>query len=231
MANDKWDESKKVESEAIEGGHIIVDGLGTQTMMDLLYDMKHSGFSLARYKFAAKLLSRVSSLSVLELGCNEGLGALMFEQNTDMTGYLGMDLDKDAISWAERNIGNEKITFAQGDFLQKDIEGIYDGIVSLDVIEHIDPEKEDDFVSVMHSHMSDRGVAIIGTPSIYMTPYASEASRVAHINLYDQDRLYELMNRFFENVFIFNMNDEIVHTGFDKMSCYIFGVGCNKKKR
>ena len=38
------------------------------------------------------------------------------------------------------------------------------------------------------------------------------------------------MERYFNNVFMFSMNDEVVHTGFHKMAHYIFAVGCNAKK-
>jgi len=52
---------------------------------------------------------------------------------------------------------------------------------------------------------------------------------MGHINLYDQKRLYMLMSKFFHNVFIFHMNDEVVHTGFAPMTCYIFALCCNKR--
>ena len=62
-----------------------------------------------------------------------------------------------------------------------------------------------------------------------MSPYAGPESRAGHINLYDQDRLYDLLDDFFENVFLFGMNDEVVHTGFAPMCCYIFAVCAGKR--
>ena len=38
------------------------------------------------------------------------------------------------------------------------------------------------------------------------------------------------MENYFENVFMFSMNDEVVHTGFPPMANYIFGVGVGNKK-
>jgi hypothetical protein len=38
-----------------------------------------------------------------------------------------------------------------------------------------------------------------------------------------------LLSRFFENVFIFSMNDEVVHTGFSPMAHYIIGLGCGRR--
>ncbi|MBQ8692884.1 MAG: hypothetical protein IJ520_07040, partial [Synergistaceae bacterium] len=68
-----------------------------------------------------------------------------------------------------------------------------------------------------------------GTPNITLSPYACEASKAGHINLYDQKRLYKLCSKYFDNVFIFNMNDEVVNTGFAPMACYMFAVCAGKK--
>lgn len=72
------------------------------------------------------------------------------------------------------------------------------------------------------------GCAVIGTPNETMTPYASKASQLGHINLYTHDRLYRLMEKYYRNVFMFSMNDEVVSTGFEPMGCYIFAVGAGK---
>lgn len=37
------------------------------------------------------------------------------------------------------------------------------------------------------------------------------------------------MGSYFENVIIFSMNDEVVHTGFTPMAHYLLGVGTGKK--
>ena len=38
-------------------------------------------------------------------------------------------------------------------------------------------------------------------------------------------------SRYFENVFVFGMNDEVVHTGFYPMCHYIFVLGTGKRVR
>ena len=42
-------------------------------------DIKHMDFSLSRYKFASKLLMYREKIDLLELGCQEALGAIMFK--------------------------------------------------------------------------------------------------------------------------------------------------------
>ena len=126
--------------------------------------------------------------------------------------------------------GGLSFKFIEGNFFEPDlINEQFDAVMSLDVIEHIEPKMEDRFCEVVTDCLTDEGVAIIGTPNITLSPYASEPSRIAHINLYDQKRLYDLMSRYFDNVFIFNMNDEVINTSFAPMACYIFAVGAGKK--
>jgi hypothetical protein len=74
----------------------------------------------------------------------------------------------------------------------------------------------------------ERGVAIIGMPSLESQPYASEQSRLGHVNCKSAPDLKALMEDFFHNVFMFSMNDEVVHTGFHKMAHYIFALCCTK---
>ena len=123
---------------------------------------------------------------------------------------------------------NEKVEFVEDNFLNHNY-GKFDVVISIDVIEHINKEIEDQYLNTIYNNLDNNGTAIIGTPNIMINPYASEASRIAHINLFSQERLYKLCKSKFNNVFIFNMNDEIIHTGMDQMSCYIFAVCTNKK--
>ena len=37
------------------------------------------------------------------------------------------------------------------------------------------------------------------------------------------------MNKYFENTFLFSMNDEIVHTGYYKMAHYLISVSTMKR--
>ena len=39
------------------------------------------------------------------------------------------------------------------------------------------------------------------------------------------------MLQYFENVFMFSMNDEVLHTGFAPMGHYLFALGEVRKKR
>ncbi len=191
------------------------------------HDLKHIAFSLSRYKFVSKMFCYRPNMRVLELGCNEAVGAVMLSQNMNMEKYVGVDLDADAIAWNRENLPAEWQFLAANFFTNTELQaGRYtsDLVMSLDVIEHIEQKNEDDFCRVITKNLAKDGVVVIGTPNITMDPYASPASKIGHINLYDQKRLYRLLSKYFANVFIFGMNDEIVHTGFAPMACYIFAL-------
>lgn len=200
---------------------------------NLTKDVKRFLFTLSRYKFAAKMMENKEGISILELGCNDGLGTLMFAQLPNVQQVIGIDYDADSIQWAEKNLKNEKLEFIEGDFLSGGCEKIgkenVDAIVSLDVIEHIEPSREEEFLNTVHDNLKKDGFLILGTPNIEMLNYTSELTRKIHINNYSQDRLYKSLSRKFHNVFIFGMNDEVLHTGFYPMSCYIMALCCNPK--
>lgn len=109
------------------------------------------------------------------------------------------------------------------------MKGAFDGVYALDVLEHIPQEDEGRFVSNVARSMTEHGVLIIGTPSIQSQAYASPQSKQGHVNCKDHTALKELMSRFFDNVFIFSMNDEVVHTGFYPMAQYLIALCCSKK--
>ena len=73
------------------------------------------------------------------------------------------------------------------------------------------------------------GVAIIGSPSLESQRYASKGSLEGHVNCKTGPDLKTLMEKYFENVFLFSMNDEVVHTGFYPMAHYLFAVCAGRK--
>ena len=195
--------------------------LGSHWTYNLWNDPKRLGFVLSRYKFAAKMAAR--ERRVLELGCSEGIGAPILAEQA--ASYTGIDIDEPAIEAARRNWSGERLEFLVGDFLDKPVGG-FDAVVSLDVVEHVQPDSAHLFFDAIAANLDGDGVAVVGTPNATSEQYASEASRRGHVNLYEASRLKESMGRLFHNVFMFGINDEIVHTGFAPMAHYLVAVGC-----
>jgi len=199
--------------------------VGRHWAYNLFNDPKRFSFVLSRYNFAAQMIS--ASETVLELGCSEGIGVPLFKQFGIR--FTGVDMDREAISTAEQNWRNTDYRFICDDFIGK-IYGVFGAIVSLDVIEHISSEYEDSFFKTIMDNLNQSGVAIVGTPNISASRYASGASQKGHINLFSAQRLRATLARFFQKVFVFGMNDEVVHTGFYPMAHYLIAVACKKKQ-
>ena len=111
----------------------------------LLKDPKCLGFVMSRYKFAAKMLKNKKRL--IEVGCGEGIGALMLagETRAEVVGY---DFDETQIAYARKNLllpfeeqnPNDKgrLSYEARDFAgDGESKGAFDGLVCLDVVEHI----------------------------------------------------------------------------------------------
>lgn len=190
-------------------------------------DPKRLLFVLSRYKFVAKMLAGMNS--VLEIGCADAFATRVVRQ--EVKHLTAVDFDpvfvKDAI---DRMDEKWQFNCQVHDILEKPVEGQFDGAYALDVIEHIPQEDEQRFMSNIVHSLTEQGVLIIGMPSIQSQAYASAPSKEGHVNCKDQKGLKELMSRFFHNVFIFSMNDEVVHTGFYPMAHYLFALCCTKKK-
>jgi 2-polyprenyl-3-methyl-5-hydroxy-6-metoxy-1,4-benzoquinol methylase len=183
-------------------------------------------FSMARYKFVSKMFYGFEN--VLELGCGDAFNAPIVLQTvkrltvTDFDPLFIADArDRIKVPW--------KYQAEVLDVLSDDIIGSYDGIYSLDVLEHIPTDREDEVLAKVCRGLSPRGAAIIGMPSLESQAYASAPSRAGHINCKTMPDLKLLLERYFHNVFMFSMNDEVVHTGYHKMAHYLFGLCCSKK--
>ena len=207
--------------------------LGPNSTDRYLFDPKRLAFFLSRYKFAAKMLSRCHS--ILDVGCGDGMGTLTYLCDTRADQILGIDFDSTLINHADKVLHAAlkkaipdraaRISFKCVDILETPVppEKV-EGLSSLDVIEHIEMRLEHEFLSRLAGRVIDHGVAVIGTPNGLARQYASPESEIGHINNYDPDRFQQSLERHFRRVFLFSMNDEVVHTGFNKLAHYLLAL-------
>ena len=183
-------------------------------------------FILARYKFVAKMLT--GKRKVLEVGCGDAFGTRIVLQ--EVGSVTAIDFDPVFVKDVnDRKEERWRFDCKVHDILSGPVDDRFEGAYSLDVIEHIPKEDERRFLSNIALSVDDNGVVIMGTPSIQSQVYASEPSKQGHINCKDHKEFRELMSKYFYNVFIFSMNDEIVHTGFYPMAHYLFAIGAGRK--
>jgi len=190
-------------------------------------DPRRTLFTLARYKFVAKMLS--GQQSALEIGCADAFGTRLVQQ--EVAHVTAVDFDPVFIQDArERMNPNWPFDCFVHDMLSGPVPGEFDAVYSLDVLEHIDPLHEDSFMGNMLASLRQDGVAIIGIPSLESQAHASPQSRAGHVNCKSGNDFRQFMRKYFEHVFLFSMNDEVIHTGYYPMAHYLLALACGPKK-
>lgn len=181
---------------------------------------------LSRYKFVAKLFSGKNR--VLEVGCGDAFGTRIVQQ--EVRSLCAIDFDPVFVADVQARMEPKwQFDCLVHDMLSGPVPGGFDAAYSLDVIEHIPSADEDRFVANIAGSLTGPGVLILGTPSLESQAYASAGSKAGHINCKTAAGLRSLMTKFFHEVFIFSMNDEVVHTGFYPLAHYLFGLGVARK--
>lgn len=201
--------------------------LGLRSSQSWHDDPKHLLFRLSRYKFVAKMLS--GSNHVLEIGCGDAFGTRIVQQEVGT--LSATDFDPVFIRDVEvRMVDRWRFSVFTHDLLDGPIKGEYDGIFALDVLEHIDPKNQNIFLQNAFAPLTEYGTAIIGMPSLESQSYASPTSRAGHVNCQSMPELKKTMKQFFHNVYMFSMNDEVIHTGHHNMAHYIMALCVQKIK-
>lgn len=192
-----------------------------------LQDPKRLAFLLSRYKFTARMLE--GQHRVLEVGCADAFGSRIVRQAVKH--LTASDFDpvfiQDAASVADPTWPLE---FLVHDMIERPVTPAFTAAYALDVLEHILPSDEQRFLENLTGSLTDDGVAIIGMPSLESQQYASTPSKEGHVNCQSGTGLRATMARHFEHVFMFSMNDEVVHTGFHPMAHYLLAL-CARPRR
>jgi SAM-dependent methyltransferase len=185
--------------------------LGLMTNQAWQDDPKRLAFTFARYKFVAKMFSGFDR--VLEVGCADAFATRVVVQ--DVKQLTAVDFDPVFVSDARTRMSERwKFDVFAHDLLAGPVSGTFDGVYALDVLEHIRPADEHRFLSNMIASLAPHGVMIIGMPSL-------ESKTMPDLRA--------SLSKFFHNVFMFSMNDEVVHTGYHKMAHYLIALCCARR--
>ena len=192
-------------------------------------DPKHLLFTLARYKFVAKMLA--GRWAILEVGCADAFGTRLVAQgNSDV---VGIDCDPEMVESARATVGAWPIEIHKHNILDRRFRYMpdrdFDAAYAIDVLEHISFDQEDQFLANMAASVIDSGQVIIGMPSLESQAHASEASREGHVNCKTLEGLRATCARHFTTVLMFGMNDEMVHTGYGPLCHYLWAVCAGKR--
>jgi 2-polyprenyl-3-methyl-5-hydroxy-6-metoxy-1,4-benzoquinol methylase len=189
-------------------------------------DPKRLGIVLSRYKFVAKMLS--GKKRVLEVGCGDAWASRVVKQEVET--LVGIDFDPVFVRDANEGMEDPwRFECRVHDMLAGPVTPPFDAAYALDVIEHVPEADEDRFIRNVIASVSLPGVVVFGLPSLESQAYASPLSREGHVNCKSGPELKELMRRYFHEVFVFSMNDEVVHTGFYALAHYLFALCVGKR--
>ena len=134
---------------------------------------------------------------VLDCACGVGYGASIMLRNENLTEYIGVDLDKDALIFSEWSVLDPRARFQQGDISEFNI-GKFENIVSLETLEHVkDP---DGFLADLTANLRPDGQLILSVPAerwagTHLNPY--------HVTNWTYRRFSSLVERYFEECVIY----------------------------
>ena len=178
---------------------------------------------LSRYKFASKMLNKNDD--IIDVGCGGGISTFYFSQFCKSA--TGIDNDIKRIKeWDE--LKSNKVRFLKKNARDlKTMNSSANCIINLDFIEHLNKKEgirfiEDCKLFLKKQKNGKNKMLIIGTPSFYSKKYRAKHNLKHHKHEYKPDELNEICQKYFSRTLKFTMNDELVHTGFDKLGWYFF---------
>ncbi len=172
-----------------------------------LRDPKHLVFALSRYKFVASMVH--GAKDVAEIGAGDAWAGNIVLRHVYSLDYY----DIAPLS------GNVRCY----DIMRGTLPDMpYSALYALDVLEHV--ADSDVFFRNLAGSLTQHGQLVVGTPSLEGQKYASLPSRRLHVNCMTGEDLRSVALHHFWHVFMFSMNDEVVHTGFMPMAHYLFAV-------
>jgi 2-polyprenyl-3-methyl-5-hydroxy-6-metoxy-1,4-benzoquinol methylase len=198
-----------------------LDTLGLMTNQVWHDDPRRLAFVLARYKFVAKMLE--GRKHVAEVGCADAFGTRIVAQAVGrVTAY---DFDPIFIEDARRRSSAVwPFDLQAHDIQRRPLPRKFEGVYCLDLLEHIPQRREQAFLANLRRSLRPSGALIVGSPSLESQAYASPPSKAGHVNCKSGAALVRLLRAHFANVFLFSMNDEVVHTGFAPMAHYRLAI-------
>lgn len=196
--------------------------LGRATAQGYVHDPRMISFIASRYKFVSKILADVDV--ALEVGCGDAFGGPLVAQTVKR--LICTDIDPETIEGnRDRCKFFKNMEFAFHDFRASAYPERASAVYLVDVIEHIFPSEEPTFMKNLVASLSDNGFILVGTPNDTAQKFASTHSQAGHVNTKTHEALRDLGRAHFRNVFMFSMNDEVVHTGFGPMAHYLWMLG------
>lgn len=216
MSEVKWDDVQRMMDETSPVS------LGQQ-LGSMLYDAPGDLLAtIRRYKFAAKMINRGV---VLDVGCGEGLGTWLLAKECGRA--VGVDPDQEAIGVAASNWSRGVVSFECGEVeLIRSMEDRFDGVVLLDVLDALLPQRADQLLNHLPTALQPFGAAVIG-----LANPTAEAQRRSTLDVDNVAGLRERLAGLFHHVFVFGDHGAGLGTTDLEATPYLMAVVCHARQQ
>ena len=167
-----------------------------------------------RYELAVDLIKREKTtnpnLKGMDVFCGNGYGSLLIQQETGAE-LTSIDGSKEAVEFAKKYYGNNKIRYCCKRFPFKMKKNYYDFIVSLESIEHV----KDDilFLNRFYDALKQNGLLIISTPNMEKQDLKLNPNHFHYRHYYNSEFIklvreigFEFIELYGQDTYIFNEN-------------------------
>lgn len=145
-----------------------MDPCGTHNIQGVMYKVFTTRYTVA--KNWLKQHFKRNDLRIIDIACGSGYGTEILSEIGEV---VGVDMDPEAIKYADLNYKNDRTSFMLGDadndeFL--DSLGKFDAIVSLATVEHV--ADADAYMGWIHRALKPSGAAVVCFPSVVTMDWA-----------------------------------------------------------
>jgi 2-polyprenyl-3-methyl-5-hydroxy-6-metoxy-1,4-benzoquinol methylase len=152
---------------------------------------------VSRYWWASE---QAKDKDVLDCGCGKGYGSYILSQNAKHV--IGIDLNEGSLAKARENFSKK----SNLEFLKQNVYELgnlnkkFDLITTFEVIEHLPPDKVDDFINCLKNSLKAGGKLLLSTPNHDVVLKSRVNIPSFHINNLRATELRQLLKRHFKNV-------------------------------
>lgn len=147
------------------------------------------GEHIVRYRAAMEL---VKGKTVLDIASGSGYGSACLAETAKSV--YGVDIDKDAVRYAQKNYKAKNVEFILGDGVNIPLaDNSVDMVVSFETIEHI--EDYETFMVEVKRVLKDDGLLLLSTPNDVEFPETNHF----HIHEFNQKELEKLVSKYFKH--------------------------------
>ncbi len=143
------------------------------------------------FSFIVETFRRAGKGHVIDVGCGDGRFCFFAK---DYLGVEGLDISERALEWARAF--NPEVAFHNKRIEDLNLRGVFDGAVSLEVLEHIPDDDMPAFIKGIRSVVTDDAVVIFTVPSV------RKPLEEKHFRHYTEITLRETLGPFFGEVAI-----------------------------